>query len=262
MYKQRLSIAFSIALLAMASTSRAEDQPIDKAPSVAKATKGRHLFILSGQSNMHHMDPEVSFIPAVEEALGKENVTVVKHAKRGAPIREWDRDYKWPEDRPIPQGRKRANKPKKVKMECGRLYDGMMAGVKKTTAGKTYETVTFIWMQGETDAGQKLADLYVDSFQRVLARLKTDLKINSMNIVIGRLSDFKGEDAEWIKMRRIQVKPAEDDPNSAWVNTDDLNDLVKDGRTVNGLHYSEEGYKILGERFAEKAIALIKKQNS
>jgi len=44
------------------------------------------------------------------------------------------------------------------------------------------------------------------------------------------------------------------------VNTDDLNDKSKDGKTTNGLHYTEEGYKLLGQRFAEKAITLIKKE--
>jgi len=223
------------------------------------------VYILSGQSNMYKMDPAISFTPTVQKAFGMDNVTVVKSAKRGAPIREWDKDYTWPEGRPIPQGRKRPDKPKKVKMEFGRLYDGMMAAVKKATAGKTYDTVTFIWMQGETDAGAGLVELYVDSFQRILARLKSDLKVESINIVIGRLSDYglgNGESKDaWTKMRRIQVKLAEDNPNGAWVNTDDLNDLVKYGQTVNGLHYTEEGYKILGERFAEKAIVLIKKRN-
>ena len=149
-------------------------------------------------------------------------------------------------------------------MEFGRLYDGMMARVKKATAGKTYDTVTFIWMQGETDAGKELVELYVDSFQSIVARLKSDLKIESINIVIGRLSDFglangKSKDA-WTKMREIQVTLAEDDPNCEWVNTDDLNDKSEDGKTWDNLHYTKEGYKILGQRFAEKAIGLIKKQ--
>ena len=35
----------------------------------------KHLFILSGQSNMAGLKPEISFTPTVEAAFGKENVT-------------------------------------------------------------------------------------------------------------------------------------------------------------------------------------------
>jgi hypothetical protein len=43
------------------------------------------------------------------------------------------------------------------------------------------------------------------------------------------------------------------------VDTDDLNDRELDGKKINDLHYTKEGYRILGERFARRAIGLIKK---
>ena len=55
--------------------------------STGQDEQGKHLFILSGQSNMARLKPENSFIPAVESKFGKENVIVVKHAKGGQPIR-------------------------------------------------------------------------------------------------------------------------------------------------------------------------------
>ena len=39
-----------------------------------KVVQGKHLFILSGQSNMAGHQPEEAFIPAVVKAFGKENV--------------------------------------------------------------------------------------------------------------------------------------------------------------------------------------------
>ena len=42
--------------------------------SSGETEKGRHLFILSGQSNMQGHRPQEAFTPAVEKALGKENV--------------------------------------------------------------------------------------------------------------------------------------------------------------------------------------------
>lgn len=35
------------------------------------------------------------------------------------------------------------------------LYDSLMAAVKKRTDGMSFDTVTIVWMQGETDTGKK-----------------------------------------------------------------------------------------------------------
>ena len=61
-------------------------------------------------------------------------------------------------------------------------------------------------------------------------------------------------------VREAQVKVAESNPRFTWVNTDDLNDGVnRKGKSIkNDLHYSAEGYKTLGKRFAESALKLIK----
>jgi hypothetical protein len=44
------------------------------------AEEGKHLFILSGQSNMQRHHPDEAFTPAVQKALGKDNVIVVQDA--------------------------------------------------------------------------------------------------------------------------------------------------------------------------------------
>lgn len=53
---------------------------------------GKHLFMLSGQSNMAGLRPEKSFTPAIEDEFGEENVFIVKDAPGGQPIRRWYRD--------------------------------------------------------------------------------------------------------------------------------------------------------------------------
>ncbi|OVE77602.1 hypothetical protein BVX99_02255 [bacterium F16] len=220
--------------------------------------KKTHLFILSGQSNMGLLNPRTAFIPTVEKEFGKENVIVVKVAKGGKPIRCWYKAYSYP------QGHPRAGRKEK---RFGWMYDKMMDGVNDAIAGKTFDTVTFIWMQGEAYAEDDLADSYEEAFKGTLAQLKKDLNIDSLNFVIGRISDYgllnprgmKKKDS-WITLRNIQVKMAEDDANGEWVDCDDLN-KVFDKRTQkvieNGLHMSPEGYRKMGKRFAQKAIALI-----
>ena len=202
---------------------------------------GKHLFILSGQSNMVRIKPETHFTPIVAKEFGSNNVTVVKSAWNGTPIRSW---YS-----------KSGGK--------GNRYASLVDAVKEATKGKTYETATFVWMQGETDAvngkGSEGPRTYAESLNGLIDLLKADLKIDSLNIVIGRLSDHRMSE-NWKQMRNIQVEIAEKH-KGAWVDTDDLNDVeMKDGSKRNDLHYTPDNRGTLGKRFAEKAIELIKKR--
>jgi hypothetical protein len=54
------------------------------------------------------------------------------------------------------------------------------------------------------------------------------------------------------------MKVATDDKHGAWVDTDDLNNKVRKGRLVNTVHYTKEGYELLGQRFARQSVKLIK----
>lgn len=218
--------------------------------SVSAADK--HLFILSGQSNMAGLNPNISFTPAVKAAYGAENVTVVKSAQGGQPIRRWHKNWK-----PA-----KGDEPKAK----GDLYDVLMKAVNTATAGEKYATVTFVWMQGERDAKEKHGAVYAASMKGLVDQLARDLGRDDVNFVIGRLSDFDMNNQRyphWTMVRKAQVSVAEASPRGAWVDTDDLNDKQnkKTKLVKHDLHYTGEGYKILGKRFAECAIELIKKNS-
>ena len=217
----------------------------------------KHLFILSGQSNMTG-GLKAGFARTVESTLGKQNVTVVMNAKSGRGLRFWDKDYRFPDNYQFPGNR---TPEEKHFRQHGSLYAPLLNAVYSAIEGKTFDTVTFIWMQGESDAGRSLGDVYAESFLRLLARLKTDLKRKELNFVIGRLSDYDMKNQKsphWTKMRDVQVKLAESHKNGAWIDTDDLNG-GEPGKPGGHLHYPGEESKILGQRFAEKAIELIQK---
>ena len=55
---------------------------------------GKHLFILSGQSNMARFKPALWFTPGINEALGADNVIVSFYAKGGQPISKWYKEWK------------------------------------------------------------------------------------------------------------------------------------------------------------------------
>lgn len=239
---------FVIIAVAVMSLIPFQAQSIEKS---SEYDEGIHLFIFSGQSNMARFKPKNEFQPIVEEAFGKSNVIIVKEAKGGQPIRRWYKDWQ------------SANG--EVPDSTGDIYDVLMEHVKAEVKGKTIKTVTFIWMQGERDAKDSQGEVYEESLKGILTQLQDDLQFDAINFVCGRLSDFGMDNKKcphWTMIRDIQQSFAESYARGAWVNTDDLNDGVdKKGRErKNALHYTPEGYKILGERYASEAIRLINKQ--
>ncbi|WP_169435035.1 sialate O-acetylesterase [Neolewinella persica] len=211
--------------------------------------KEKHLFVLSGQSNMSRLNVEDTFLPAVVEAFGEDNVIVVKNDKGGESIRRWYRDWQ------APAGSDVVAEPY--------LYDSLMNVLTPAITNQEIATVTFIWMQGERDARQKYGANYAQNLQGLYDQLSDDLGRNDMNFVVGRLSDFDLENKKyphWTMVREAQMAVGASNPRFTWIDTDDCNDGINNkGKQIkNDLHMSEEGYSKMGKRFAEAAIRLIK----
>lgn len=208
----------------------------------ASETSAKHLFLLSGQSNMARFKPERIFIPVVEARFGKDHVIVIKDAQGGQPIQRWYKNWK--------------SASNEQPESTGDLYDRLMAKVRPAIKGQNIKSVTFIWMQGERDAKASHGEIYAASLEGIIQQLRADLNFEDINVVCGRLSDFGMDNKRcphWTMVRDAQVAFAESNPRYAWVDTDDLNDGEDGkGRTrPNALHYSIEGYDILGKRYAE-----------
>ncbi|HAA72920.1 MAG TPA: acetyl xylan esterase [Planctomycetaceae bacterium] len=219
-------------------------------PSEARRNDVHHLFILSGQSNMAGLRPQESFTPAVSHAFGTECVTVVKDAQGGQPIRRWHKNW-----------RPASGKPPETR---GDLYDRLINKVKRARQGRAFTSVTFVWMQGERDAREKHGTVYLASLMGLIQQLEADLERTDINVVIGRLSDFDLANKRyphWTRVRQAQQAFVKGHPRAALVNTDDLNDGTnRKGKTIkNDLHLSAQGYRLLGARFADRAIRLIRK---
>lgn len=253
--KRRIFVSLPLCSLAMLVATTHADE----------AEPGKHLFILTGQSNMAHFNSDMYFTPIVEQQFGKDNVVVVRDAKGGQPISRWYRKWKRGESgKPVELDEK--GLPKRAN---GELYVRLFEKVIPAIEGKRIQTVTFLWMQGEKDATMGWADVYRDSLKGLIEQVARDfgVKTGDINIVIGRLSDsgFKlpGNKPEWWNtVRDAQVEVAKAHPRGALVNTDDLNDGIDSrGRDLeDGLHYTVDGYKVFGERLATEAIALINAQ--
>ena len=198
------------------------------------------LFILSGQSNMAGLPPQVSFTPTVEKAFSGDEVIVVKDAVGGQPIRRWYKEWK------PAQGEKPAR--------TGDLYDRLLKKVKAAVGDRKPASISFVWMQGERDAREGHAAVYKASLEGLIAQLRADLNRQDINVVVGRLSDFSNAAyRDWDRVREAQVEFAASNARYTWVDTDDLNGDKDD------LHYTKKGYRTLGKRFANAAIELVEK---
>jgi len=209
---------------------------------------GKHLFILSGQSNMTGA-VKAAFTAHVEEQYGKENSVVVMRMKSGRGIRFWVADYDQPADRGLNEKKMTSNG-----MEYKSLLETALAAVK----AQSFDTVGFIWMQGESDANNRLSEVYEESFLKLVGQLRKDLKRVDLYYVIGRINDYaksRPDNVHWKRVRETQIKLGKT-PGNAWIDTDDLNGGNADNPDGD-IHFPREGALRLGRRFADKAIEMI-----
>jgi hypothetical protein len=195
---------------------------------------------------------KAGFSKAVEGNFGKDNVTVAHHSKSGRGIRFWDKDYEFPENYRFPG---KGVPSERTKLQHGQEYGPLIEKAREAFDGKPFDTITFVWMQGESDGKRGLGPSYEKSFLRLLGRLKTDLGRKDVAFVIGRINDSYVSDPNWKAMRDVQVKLAEDTDHGEWIDTDDLSE------PEHGVHFPKENYEKLGRRFAQKAITLIRKKS-
>lgn len=233
-FRTAIGLLFAIVTCSAASTPAIADGKV-------------RLFILSGQSNMAGLNPDVSFTPAVKKEFAGDDVIVVKYAVGGQPIRRWFKEWKLPEG--ATEDAKVANLP------AGDMYDKLMTMVREAVGEKRVDSVAFVWMQGENDAKRGWHPAYGGAMRGLCDQLRADLKRDDIAVVIGRLSDCNNGEAAWDAIRAAQQTVAEQEKFGAWVDTDDLND--KSGR--NDLHLTKEGYAELGRRFAARAAELMRK---
>ena len=204
------------------------------------AEKQVHIFILSGQSNMAGMNPKLGFEPETKKLFPEAEVVYFKIARGGQPIRLWVDEWN--------AIAKKHDLKSEIKQTT--YYQPILKQYQQLIAKHPNPaSVTFCWMQGERDAKEKLDAAYTDAMTQLISNLRRDLKQPKMNFVIGRLSDFGKDDfTQWQNVRKSQVDVANNDKLGAWVDCDDLNDKEKNGAKRNDLHYTQEGYELLGRQ--------------
>lgn len=241
--KQTLALAVAFMACAPSDYLRAGED------TVLPANSGKHLFILSGQSNMRQPLPE-SFEGVVSKVFGKDNVTVASFSAASQPIKQWYKQWTPPEG---------VDYQPKEGDPNGALYDKLMDTVRKKAGDQQFATVTFVWMQGEGDGQAGWGSVYEKSFLGVVDQLKADLKRDDIRFVLGRINDCQHTKEGRAVVREAQVKLGTENANGTWVDTDDLNTGINpwSGYENNGEHFPNPGYRVLGQRFARAACKQI-----
>ncbi|WP_437916569.1 sialate O-acetylesterase [Sorangium sp. So ce302] len=144
--------------------------------------------------------------------------------------------------------------------------DGALARIE--SEGHPYEIAALVWMQGENEAGWSAAFSYGDTLRGFIAAIRADLGVPGLPVVLGRVSDnlypanggpiAAGKEANIDAVRAAQVTVAEEDPRVAWVDTDDFTARSPDDT----YHFDSAAYQLLGDRFAEAYLALVREEGS
>ncbi|WP_437767903.1 sialate O-acetylesterase [Sorangium sp. So ce281] len=222
--------------------------------------------------------PEITFGRAIAAAYPEHRIAIVKMAQGGTNLVEhWGRGLAPdPEvlyksqlyhallgnlDSATYEGDRALRYPE----EATRL-DGALARLE--SEGYAYEIAALIWMQGENEAGWSAAFSYGDTLRGFIATIRADLGVPGLPVVLGRVSDnlypanggpiAAGKEANIDAVRAAQVTVAEEDPRVAWVDTDDFTARAPD----DAYHFDSAAYQLLGERFAEAYLALVREEGS
>ena len=242
---------------------------------------GRHLFILSGQSNMQRLKVGQSFTPLVTRALGGDDaVLVVKEAWGGQTIRRWCHSWQSAPGIAVPAQESRRR--------SGDLYDrllhSVLTAISRAESSAAVVSVTLVWMQGEEDAQPHLAPVYGRNLRSILQRLKRDLRLagqgaavsKGFKLVLGELNDYGlglPIEPHWRQIQtQQQALVSELSGRFAEHLIEDLDDISAKYQHCSaatlvvcrdlplhedGLHFTAEGYHLLGQRFAEAAVKML-----
>jgi hypothetical protein len=139
------------------------------------------------------------------------------------------------------------------------FVDGRLAELK--ARGRDYRVRGFVWHQGIDDAiHARLAPSYQENLTALIGVLrgryaKKDtpfLLARSVNSPIARQISGSGPDDPMAVVRRAQVAIGETVPKTAWVDVDDLPNVVQH-------HFSAESQLTIGRRFGDAWLKLSRR---
>ena len=113
-----------------------------------------------------------------------------------------------------------------------------------------------LWHQGESDSKPKLADVYQKKLHELIARLRKELKAESVPFIAGQMGQFK--ERPWSEDKKRVDQAHRDLPQRV-----KLTAFVKsDGLSHKGdqVHFNSKSYRELGRRYAAAYLKLTSRK--
>jgi hypothetical protein len=207
--------------------------------------------------------PEITFGATIKGQLPGETVAIVKMAASGSNIVEhWARGV--PEDGEYPEKSQlyHALLGTLDSGTYGPATDNELAFPNEATrldaalarlqgAGHNASLGCFLWVQGENESGWNAAFSYDEKLSGLIGALREDLGRPDLPVVIARTASQTGQaaggpspDANLAAVRAAQEGFVAADEHATLVDMDDL------PGAGDNLHFTSDGYKMLGERLA------------
>lgn len=204
-------------------------QPLNKYSSV-RVRLSRQAYNLGGP-----------FADVLHRSTGRPILLVV-NARGATSARMWKRDAPnieyWP----------KYDEPEKEGTEMPQLFS---EAVRRGRIAMQYGTLkAIIWHQGESDAYEKYAPLWLDKIAEIADDLRMQLGVSEKDVpfIAGEANhNFSRADIINNEIHRISQMV----PNSTWVSAQDCN-INKDK-----IHFSRQGLILLGKRYAEKVLQMV-----
>lgn len=200
-------------------------------PEPAKAPLNRYSNIRKGLS-WQMIGPGYSFGKAMHEATGRK-VLLIQNAKGGSGLEEWQNEDS---------------------TSITFLDSTLMRAVPALKYGKLKG---IIWHQGETDVTHGSADrIYIDRFSRMIARLRTSMRVGEeVPVIVGELGQWEWEREDLIRSFNDSTLNAltNEVPNCHKVESDGLECRSENHKDP---HFSREANLELGRRYADAIIKL------
>ncbi len=199
---------------------------INKAGEIIIAKEPLHFY----EPSMTGLDCGLSFSKLLTERLPDSiSVLIIPTAVGGSSISQWLGDSLHRDVKLL------SNFSEKV--ETGKKY-GQIKGV--------------LWHQGESDANQVDIPLYKDRLSDLFSEFRKIISREDLPILIGELGSFSKNYDDWMKINDQISLYALNDSNAIVIST---SDLTHKGDMV---HFDSESQRILGKRFAEAYLKIIK----
>lgn len=122
----------------------------------------------------------------------------------------------------------------------------------KVAIGKKYGTIKgILWHQGESDTNPNDAPRYRERLDKLFKKFRIAAGNEKLPILIGELGSYS-DNKNWAVVNGLIHLCAESDNHTAVITTTDLKDKG------DALHFNSEGQRILGQRFAQAYLKMMK----